>query len=457
MRRYRYIKNAHALQSKGNAQGRMLAIDILEHAMESLDSYNAVQRLVRVRGKELVVGNLKLDLGKVRNIYVVGAGKASLSMVRAVHRVLGSRIKGGAVVVKRGQVNRTTRYGAIRVFPASHPVPDAAGREGAREVLKIADKAGKGDVVFALISGGASALLPVPAGGISLKDKMATTRLLLDLGISVDEINTVRNHISGIKGGRLALRIHPAELFNLIIVDQLRPLPWGPTVSDPTTAGEAIAILRRYGVWKKTPESVRLHLLRVSKNLEPETPKEKDLAKVKLHNFILGDNPAICAAAKRRAEELGMEAVVLTSELEGESADAGIVLASIAKRMEEEGPGRRPRALIAGGETTVRLAGGRHGTGGPSQELALGSAFKIRGSKRIVLAAVDTDGTDGPTDVAGAIVDGYTIDRALEKKIDPRRSLLEHDSGFVLSELGDTIRMGLTGTNVMDLNLVIVG
>ncbi len=461
----RCVKNTNELASKGNRAGRRLALDIIEYAMNKMDAFQAVSRLVNIQKKQgrLIIGSLHYDLSLIGDIFVVGAGKATFSMAQAMDKILGDRIKEGVVIVKRGQIPRQMNLGRIKVMTASHPIPDIAGFNATKKILEIAEKAKKGDIVFSLISGGASAMMPMPENGISLSDEVATTRLLLNLGISVEEINAVRNHISSVKGGRLALKIDPAEILNLIIVDEVDSSPWGPTVPDCTTAEDAIQILIRSNIWNEVPATIRHHLTNVRDNPRLDTPKYRDFQsrRIKYHNFILGDNAMICREAERRARELGLNTMILTSVLEGESKDAGIVIGSLARGIEvSSGSYRRlspPCALIAGGETTVKMSNPKsNGIGGPSQEFALGVALKISGSKKIVAASIDTDGTDGPTDVAGGIVDGHTCERVRKEGINLHKELSNHNSNFVLRKLGDTIKTGMTGTNVMDLNVIIV-
>ncbi len=447
------IKNRQTLLSHGNVEGRRIALDIIEHAIKAVDAYELVRKFVFVEGQTLNVGRLKYDLSRIRNIYVVGAGKGSVRMAEALEDILGSRISAGIIIEKRGQ-GRKLR--TVKVVEGGHPIPDEAGFEAAKEVVEIAKHAQDGDLVFACITGGCSALMPLPADGISLDDKKNVTDLLLKCGATIDEINAVRNHISAIKGGRLAAYAHPAEIIGLILVDEVAGLPWGPTAPDPTTFSDSVRILKKYRLWEKVPDSVRRHLEMGLSGQRMETLKPEDLERLKVHNFVLASIESACEAAKRRAEELGLNSMILSTMMEGESREAGIVLASIAKEVEKKGrPIKPPCALIAGGETTVTITG-QTGEGGPSQELALSFSLKIHKSKKITLASVDTDGTDGPTDVAGGVVDGYTLDRAKEKGIDIYENLMNHSSSYVLKELGDTLITGPTGTNVADLNVIVV-
>ena len=447
------ITNRDELVSHGNARGREVVVDIVEYALRSINSYFLTSKAIHLEDDMLFVDHLKYDLSKIKNIFVIGGGKASFPIAQALEDVLGKRIRRGAVNVKRGE-KRRLKY--IKIREAGHPLPDEEGYEGAKEILEVAREAGEGDLVFCLITGGASALMPLPSEGISLDDKKRVTELLLKCGATIDEINAVRNHISAIKGGRLAKYIHPAETVNLIVMDEVAGLPWGPSVPDSSTFGECIRILRKHDLWRRVPESVRHHLEKGLNDPAMETLKPKDFESMRVHNIVLADNQKMCQAAKERAEQLGLRAVVLTTLLEGESREAGIILTTIAREIEARGrPIEPPCVLICGGETNVRIAG-ECGMGGPSQEFALGSSLKLGGSRRIVVASLDTDGTDGPTDVAGGIVDGLTLERAGEMGLDVYGNLMKHDSYVVLKGLGDAICTGPTETNVMDLNLVVV-
>lgn len=448
------IKNNNELISHGNRLGRKIVLDVIEHALRSIDSYELTKKLIQVKdGKELIVGNIHFDIPTLKNIFVIGAGKATFPIAKALEDSLGNLIEKGVIIVKKGEKRRLNR---IKVLEACHPIPCRNGLKGAEEIVRIANEAGEDDLVFCIITGGASALMPYPARGISLKDKKKITKLLLKCGANINEINAVRNHISMIKGGRLAQLIHPAEIINLIVVDEILGLPWGPTVPDLTTFKDAIHVLKKYNLWIKTPISIRNHLRKGLLNPDLETPKPKDFREMRFHNFVLADNKTICESAKRRAMDLGFNSIILSTVLEGESREAGIVLGSIAREIEiHKRPLKPPCILIIGGETIVTISG-RSGLGGPSQELVLGSSLKIEGSKKIIIASIDTDGTDGPTNAAGGIVDGYTVKRAKKKGIDIYKYLMRHDSYHALKKLGDIIVTGPTETNVMDLNIVAI-
>jgi glycerate 2-kinase len=448
------IKNKEELTSHGNIDGRKATLDVIDYAISAVDAYKLTKKMVKLENNSLTVADTDYNLSEVGNIYVIGGGKATFPIAQVLDEVLDERITGGVVIVKKGEKRRLKH---INLIEASHPVPDEDGLEGTKKMIDIANEAKENDIVFCAITGGASALMPLPAADISLEDKKKVNELLLKCGATIDEINTVRKHISAIKGGRLAKYIEPAEIINLMIVDEISGRPWGPTVPDTTTFRDAMNVLRKYGLWEQVPDPVRKHLEKGMTDPRLETPKSEDFKASKLHNIVLADNRVMCHAAKKRAEELGFKASILSTCLEGESREAGIVLASIAKEIEKRSkPDNSPCILIFGGETTVTITG-PYGKGGPSQELVLGASLKIAGSKRIVIASIDTDGTDGPTDIAGGIVDGCTLKRAKEENIDVFANLMRHNSSDVLMKLDDAIFTEPTETNVMDLTTVVIG
>jgi glycerate-2-kinase len=448
------IKNRDELLSHGNVEGRKIVLDVLEYALEAIGSSEMVRKLVSLETNILKVGTLTFDLSKIGDIYVVGAGKGVSSIAETLEDILGDKIKKGLVIEKKGQ-GRRLRF--IDVIEAGHPVPDEEGVRASRMILEIVNSTKESDVVFACVTGGCSALMTLPAKGISLEDVEILTNLLLLCGAEIQEINTVRKHISEVMGGRLAMKIHPAELVSLIVVDEVAGLPWGPTVPDTTTFRDALYVLKKYHLWEKVPASVRKHL--ETGDPKQETPKRDDFerARVKVHNLVLASGETVCEAARKRTEELGCSAMILSTVLEGESREAGIVLSGIAKEVETNNrPINPPCALIVGGETTVTIVSQR-GEGGRNQEFALAASLKIEGSSKIVIASIGTDGTDGPTDIAGAIVDGYTMERAGEMKIEIFQNLSRHNSSYVFRQLNDAIFTGSTETNVMDLRLLYVG
>jgi len=378
-------------------------------------------------------------------------------MAAAVEEVLGDRIRDGVVVVKDGYALPLRR---IRVTQAGHPVPDARGAEGTSAILGLLTETRPEDLVIVLISGGGSALLPAPVAGIDLIEKQAMTRALLACGATIEEINAVRKHCSRIKGGQLARALFPARSLTLIlsdvIGDPLDAIASGPTVPDTTTYGEALEVIRRYRVEDRIPVSILRHLERGARGEIPETPKAGDPCFATAHHCIVGNNFQSLLAARDRAARLGFQALLLTTALKGESREVAKVLAALLLEMRRSGhPLSPPACLLLGGETTVTVRG--KGKGGRSQELVLAGAIAIAGGRDLVIWSAGTDGTDGPTDAAGAVADGDTWARAKEVGLDPLRALEENDAYHFFEGLGDLIKTGPTLTNVMDVILLLAG
>ena len=447
------LRNYEELVGHGNKELRALAADIVTHAIESASPFAAVQKLMELEGDTLRVGDQVFHLREYEHIYILGAGKASLPIAQALEEILDDRIADGLFVLKHGAQADLQR---ARVIYAAHPVPDDNGFRGARAMMELADKVTERDLVFAGISGGSSSLLPLPVEGVSLADKQRVNEILLFCGADITEINAVRKHLSRIKGGWLAQAILPATLINLTVSDVVGdPLDYitGPTVPDTSTFQDARCVLDRYRLWEEFPESAARYLR--SGNHERETPK--DFGEASLYNYIIVEGAAACLGAAARAEALGFKPLILTTMLKGEAKDAGTLFASIANEVVRYGrPVPGPCAIIAGGENTVTIDD-RHGQGGPNQEFALSACLDIVGLEAVVIVAIDTDGTDGPTDLAGGMVDGESLSALRAKGIDLFRALREHDVSTVLTEIGDVVITGHTGTNVNDLKMLLVG
>jgi glycerate-2-kinase len=420
------IQNRARLVDHGPEALRADAVDIIEHGIHAADPYTATMNLLKLEGDRLCVGSLEYDLRDWKHIYVVGTGKATQPIALALEEVLGGRITDGLVVLKRGAPHRLRR---IRIIEAAHPVPDENSYRGAQEMVRLARRAGQGDMVFAAVTGGSSALLVWPADGITLADKQALNQILLTCGASIREINAVRKHASCVKGGRLAAEIFPAGLINL-------------TVSDVT--GDPLDYITGYDLWERVPASVRTHLER---GPEIESPKHFTHP---YYSFIVVPGDAACMGAARRAEELGYQSHILTTEMEGESHDEAVAFVDAARTFEA------PCALIAGGETIVTIHG-ECGEGGSNQEFALSAALAIDGWDDLVVGSVDTDGTDGTTAAAGGLVDGETVGRAAAAGLDAEGCRRMHAALKLLEATGDLVVTGPTGTNVNDLKLLLVG
>ena len=441
---------------RGTGKLRKAAGEIFQAALDAANPRIAIHRHVRREGENLLVDRAVYDLGPGR-VVVVGAGKACAAMAAAVEEVLGDRIRDGVVVVKDGYALPLRR---IRVTQAGHPVPDARGVEGTSAILGLLTETRPEDLVIVLISGGGSALLPAPVAGIDLIEKQAMTRALLACGATIEEINAVRKHCSRIKGGQLARALFPARSLTLIlsdvIGDPLDAIASGPTVPDTTTYGEALEVLRRYRVEDRIPVSILRHLERGARGEIPETPKTGDPCFATAHHCIVGNNFQSLLAARDRAARLGFQALLLTTALKGESREVAKVLAALLLEMRRSGhPLSPPACLLLGGETTVTVRG--KGKGGRSQELVLAGAIAIAGGRDLVIWSAGTDGTDGPTDAAGAVADGDTWARAKEVGLDPLRALEENDAYHFFEGLGDLIKTGPTLTNVMDVILLLAG
>jgi len=448
-----YVKNRNMLLSHGNIRLRRIALDIAEHALAKADPYPAVKALVRLRGDTLDVGEIRLDLKKQGRIFLLGAGKATYPIAMALEEILGERIEDGVIICKYGQEGTLSR---ARLYLSSHPIPDEAGFLAATEALALARETRPGDIVFAGVTGGSSALMPYPVDGITLDEKKLVNRMLLTCGANIIEINAVRKHLSQIKGGWLAKNIHcQAHLINLTVSDVIGdPLDYitCPTVPDTSSFDDARRTFSKYGLWEKAPSSVSRYLLAGVPSLE--TPK--DLSDHKIDNFIIVPGTAACEGAAEKARESDLDTMILSTMLEGESREVGGTFASIAKEIVlNHRPLTPPCVVIGGGETTVTVAG-ESGQGGPNQEFSLGAALRIDGVGDVVIVGLDSDGTDGPTDIAGGIADDRTVSRAAALGIDIFAALNGHDVTPVLMKLEDAIVTGNTGTNVNDLKLMLV-
>lgn len=425
--------------------------------VRAANAYHAVNAHLRLEGQTLVAGRQRYPMETIENVFVLGAGKASAVMAAAVERLLGKHVTGGLINVKYGHTAPVKR---IELNECGHPVPDAAGVAGARRIMDIARRAGENDLVICLISGGASALLPAPAPPITLEEKQQVTRLLLACGATIHEINAVRKHISEVKGGQLARLAYPARVLSLllsdVIGDPLDVIGSGPTAPDASTFADALAALDKYGLRERVPAPVRERLERGAAGKIPETPKADDPVFQRTQNLIVGNNRTAVDAAAKIARVFGFRPLVLSTMIEGETREVARVHAAIVREILASGrPARPPVCLISGGETTVTLRG--NGLGGRNQEFVLAAAIELAGLPDVVVLSGGTDGTDGPTDAAGAIADGATLARAERIGLDARRMLAENDSYHFFEPLGDLIKTGPTNTNVMDLRLLLVG
>lgn len=448
--------------SVGDIATRKVVLEIIEASLQSLDSHDVIRNLLSLEGGMLKIGNLKWDLGRKRRLFVIGAGKACNAMARGVEEVLGDLITRGLVIVKQLEVGDELQR--IELVMGGHPLPNRNGLLASKRILQIVDQATPDDLFICLISGGSSALMNCPISGITLEDEKKVTEELLNSGARIIEINAVRRHISATNGGRLAQRIEAkgAEMINLVISDGVGAKPTSepgkpikfygtPVAPDNTTLQDAREVLKKYDLRSRVPRSIIAFL--ESEDPMRETPKA---LRNQIHHFVIQRPADACEAAKRATDELGNDLMVLTTLLEGDSMQAGRFLACVAKEAAlNHRPISPPCVLIAGGETTTKV-GAESGLGGPSQELALGFALEINNLNGFSIASVDTDGTDGPTEIAGGVVDCTTMERARLKGLDIYERLKWHDSSTVFRTLGDEIITGNTGTNVCDLNVIYI-
>jgi len=444
-------------QVTGTAGLRRAAVQILTRALSAVDAYAVTSRAIRLDGDTLLVEGRPFSLGPGARVIVIGAGKAGAPMARAVEDVVGDRVTGGLVVVKTGN---TVPLGRIALREASHPLPDAAGEEAARAMLSLASGLDPQDLVLCLISGGGSALLPLPREGVTLQEKIATTDLLLRSGADITEINTVRKHLSRIKGGQLARAVSPARLVSILISDivgsPIDAIASGPTVPDTTTFADALAVLERHRLTERVPPAVLASLRRGAAGSLVETPKPGDPVFANATTAVVADNAIAAKAAVAEAEELGFHSRLLSTYIEGEAREVGRVLAGIAREVAAtDHPVARPACLVCGGETTVTVRGA--GRGGRNQEVALGAGRALAGIPMVLLASFATDGTDGPTDAAGGVADGTSWARAYAKGLDPAGHLADNNAYPLLDAVGDLLRIGPTNTNVNDLMLILCG
>lgn len=439
-------------------QLRSDALAIFRAGLHAANAGEAIRRSVRLSGSKLYLrGGRSLSLKEFDRIFVIGAGKAGAAMAGALEQIVGTgRITGGLLNVKHGHAAPKPKR--IRLNECAHPVPDAQGEHGAREMEALLREMNARDLVFVLISGGASALLPAPAPPVTLADKQKTTDLLLKCGADIFQLNAVRKHLSDLKGGQTAELAYPATVVSLIlsdvIGDPLDVIGSGPTAPDSTTYGDALRVLSHFKLTRRVPRSVLFRLEQGAAGEFPETPKPGDAIFENVVNVIVGSNRLALEAAAQEARRLGYKPVILSSSMQGEAREVARAHCEILREVTATGnPIAAPACLLSGGETTVTVKG--KGKGGRNQEFALASAIYLEGLAGALVLSAGTDGTDGPTDAAGAIADGYTAQRAKDQGLSVPEHLHENDSYTVFSALADLVKTGSTGTNVMDLNIML--
>ena len=434
------IKNFNSLVSNAPfhlKNAREDALIMLENALQRVNGFNAVYSFISLDDSIFKVGKEKFSLELFDDIYLLGFGKASVAMAKAVKEIL--PIKEGCIIT-----NEKQKVHGITVYNASHPLPEEKNVYATEKLLRIAEKAKKNDLVILLISGGGSSFLCKPR--ISLSSLRKVTEMLMNAGCNIEELNTVRKHLSFVKGGQLAKKIKAtiiALIISDVIGDKLEFVASGPVVRDTTTYSDAQNILKKYNIWGKIKEVDEIVMKGMKGEIE-ETPKEEF---EHVHPFIIANNEMACEEAKKKAEEMGYYAKVVSTSLTGEAREVGKAIAEYAKVFPRE-----KAVLIFGGETTVVVKG--KGKGGRNQEIALGAIKEIEG-ENIVLLSCGTDGKDGNSDAAGAIIDGWSMKKARKKKLSPDSFLQNNDSFTFFRKIGDVIFTKQTGTNVMDVQIVV--
>jgi hydroxypyruvate reductase len=435
---------------------RQSAQVIWEASLNAASPATCIRRLVRAEDNVLFIAGQQVE--RRGKLVVIGAGKASARMAQVIEEIIGSHITGGLVVTKHGHSLPLQR---IELVEAGHPIPDAAGHRAAIDTRKLLDGLTAEDVVLCLISGGASALWTAPAEGITLEEIQEVTSMLLRAGATIREMNAVRKHLSAIAGGQLANWAAPAHVISLIISDVIGdPIDFigsGPTDPDTTSFSDASAIIQKYGI--EVPDAVRQRIEQGARGQIPETPKPGDPVFKKVSNHIIANNRLLVDAAAAKARELNFNTLILGTEVEGEAKEIGGFFAALAREIGRSGnPVKPPACILAAGETIVTVHG--HGSGGRNQEMALAWAISIAaraGSAPACFASVASDGTDGPTTAAGGIVDHFTCSRGIELGLIPLKYLQANDSSNFLKATGDLIVTGPTQTNLMDLQILLVG
>ncbi len=445
---------------------RAAAQRLQQAALAAVDPAEAVYKFVSRVGDQILVTDRAYLLREFDRVLLIGAGKAAVPMADAVSEVLRDRLSGGVIITKYHHVDRALPD-RLRVHEAGHPVPDQNSVEATRDLAALLREATLRDLVFCVISGGGSALMTLPAEGITLTDLQATTQWLLRAGATINEINTIRKHLDTIKGGGLARLVNGAParsagvapiitlILSDVIGDDLSVIASGPTVPDPSTFAEAWRIVQQYALADQLPAAVRARLSLGASGEIPDTPKPGDPLFDQVQTVIVGSNAQAAQAAEKAARQLKFNTLLLTTQAQGEAREIAKVAAAIAKEIARYNrPVPKPACVILGGETTVTLKG--HGLGGRNQEIALAAAIAMQGLPNTLIAALGTDGTDGPTDAAGAIATGETIGRARAIGLDAQAHLIDNDAYHFFQPLGDLIVTGPTGTNVNDLLFILV-
>ena len=476
-----WIKNLETLLSNGNKNGRRVVLEVIEAGLEAADPYNNTRKLLTIENEKLIIGHkdfdverkgfVTFDLSEIGSIYVLGGGKAAQRISKGIEDVLGDRITGGAINAKKGEEKYLKR---IDVTLAGHPIPDDDSVRGAKRIVEIAEMAKEGDLVFCVTSGGCSSLVTLPVEGLSLEDIKNTTRIMQqEHGVPTRDLNVVRGHLSSVKYGRVATLVYPATMVFFMLGSGLGHLAYDERDnaayifhpgSRPSSFNDAVKIVKKWGAWDEIPTSVRAHL--ENADTRYKVPKTTTFTKMDIHQFGVMNSRFMLEGAIKKAEDLGLTPILfprIGSTVE--ARELGKALSAMALQIEGKDvnilangtPFKTPCILISNGESIVTVGKGvAESEGGRNQEFVLSSALRISGSRNITVASVDSDGTDGPTNVAGGVADGYTAKRAEDEGVNIFKALKTHNTTSALRRLNDVILTGNTGTNLMDLRVIYI-
>jgi hydroxypyruvate reductase len=448
------------MHSNTLTQMREDAKSLFAAGVHAVDAYARTKQSARIDRGKLIVRDIFgheaiSDLSRFKRILLIGFGKVAASMAQATEELLQDRITDGVIIASRGNHPTLTRS---KLMKADHPLPDENGLRGAQRLAALVSSAGEQDLILCLISGGGSALCPLPQGDITVEDLRALTRQLLGCGASIEEINTVRKHLSQIKGGQLARLAYPATVISLIISDvigdRIDSIASGPFAPDRTTFTHAYEVMEKYALTKSIPASVRDHIEAGLRGTAPETMKPDDPVFHNTCNLIIANNLLALRAIEHKAQQIGYSTLMLTSRLRGDTREAARIFGLMIRTLCEKIQDKANICLIAGGEMTVRLTG--KGRGGRNCDFGLALAPLIKGMEKTVVLSAGTDGIDGSTDAAGAVIDGTTLSRFQDRGLDHHAALINQDSYSILKRSGDLLMTGPTNTNVMDIQLVLV-
>ncbi len=448
-----YFTNYDELVNHGYIKARKMALDCLNVALDAASTYAGTKRVVKCDSEYLYVGNTKLAFADIHHIYIVGAGKGTFPVVKALDEILGERIHRGVVALK--ELREGLSNSRIELIHSSHPVPDERSLEAGVRIAELAEELTKDDVVFACVTGGCSSLMVLPPDDIPFDDIRVLGAELMKSGAPISEMNAIRKHTCQLKGGGLLKLLSKAKVITLTQDTRPENLPWpDPMLADPSTFEDAIQALKKYDIWAHISDRIQNHLLKGLVTPEMETLKSTEGIWHQLYD--IGNQRSACEAAVEFAKEHGYHTMLLSTKIEGEAKEVGCVFAGIAKEISlYNRPLQAPCMIVSAGETRVTV-GDTHGTGGPNQEFAIGFAENIVGYPNIACASIDSEGTDGPTDIAGGLTDETSVTCAQEKQIDLFEGLKHHDSSTVLTAIGDSVYTIATGTNVVNLRVMVI-